>query len=294
MQSRIVVGVDETENSLVALDAAATEAALRGRPLHVLHADPFAGPRTVPPDRRPSDSGDWILDRAVDRARGVEPAVETDGAVVRSFAQQALIDASQTAELVVIGDRGLSALQRVVVDTIAGGLATRAACPVLVTRGLGGPDAPIIVGVDGSPAGAAAVGFAFAEADLRECGLVAVHAWSRPIAHDPSHRLPVVFDEDAIQGAAERLVAEALAGWRERYPGVRVEERLVHGHPRGALTEAATGSQLIVVGTRGETLLTAAGLGSVTSHLLHNAPSPVVVVPAEWRPASSTQSPEAS
>ncbi|MBW8802666.1 MAG: universal stress protein [Catenulisporales bacterium] len=284
MQTRIVVGVDDSDNCLIAVASAAAEAALRGRPLHILHADPFGQPLTTPADEQPSDSGSWILDRAVDWARAAEPVVEVDGEVVRRFPQQALIDASQTAELVVIGDRGLSALQRAVVDTVAGGLAMQSSCPVLVTRGAGDPDGPIIVGIDGSAAGEAAVGFAFAEADLRGCDLVAVHAWSRPVAYDASHTLPLVFDEDAIQAGAERLVSEALTGWHEKHPDVRVRHRLVHGRARRVLTEAANGGQMLVVGTRGRSVLPDVELGSVSSHLLHDAPSPIVVVPQAWTP----------
>src|SRR5512139_3481263 len=145
MDTRIVVGVDDTANSLIALDAAATEAALRGRRLHVIHADPFGVPVTVPVDQRPSASQIWPLDRAVDRARAAEPAIEVDGAVVLGYPQQALTKASRNAELVVIGDRGLNAVQRVLSDTVAGGLAMHASCPVLMMRGLGDADGPIVV-----------------------------------------------------------------------------------------------------------------------------------------------------
>jgi nucleotide-binding universal stress UspA family protein len=279
MESSIVVGVDETDHSLMALDAAAGEAALRGRPLHVLHADPFGEPLAVSVDERPSASGSWALDRAVDRARAVEPAVEVTGELVRRFPQPALIKASENAELVVIGDRGLSTVQRTLVDTVADGLAARSSCPVLVIRGIADPSGPIVVGVDGSAAGEAAAGFAFAEADLRECRLLAIHAWSRPVAHDASRSLPVVFDEGAVKAGAERLLSETLAGWREKYPDVRVQPLLVHGHPRRVLTEAGNGADLTIVGTRGAGILTDLKLGSVAAYLLHNATSPVVVVP---------------
>jgi nucleotide-binding universal stress UspA family protein len=223
-----------------------------------------------------------MLDRAVDRARAAEPAVEVDGEVVRHSPQETLIDASQTAELVVIGDRGLGALARAVVDTIAGGLAMRSSCPVLITRGVGDPGGPIIVGIDGSAAGEAAVGFAFAEADLRGCDLVAVHAWSRPVAHDASHTLPVVFNENAIRAGAERLVSEALAGWREKYPDVRLQHLLVHGHARHIMAEAGNGAQMVVTGTRGRSVLPDMELGSVSSYLVYHALSPIVVVPQQW------------
>jgi nucleotide-binding universal stress UspA family protein len=63
---------------------------------------------------------------------------------------------------------------------------------------------------------------------------------------------------------------------------VRVRHQVVHGHPRRILTEAGNGARMLVVGTRGRSMLPDVELGSVSSYLLHHAPSPIVVVPQAW------------
>ena len=278
---RVVVGVDETDDSLVALDAAAAEAALRRRPLHVVHADPFGTAANSAAGARPDELGRWVT-RAMEQASAAHPRLTVTGEVARGFPQPVLVEASRDAELVVIGGCGLGALARALVETVAGGLALRSSCPVLVTRGPGTPVGAIVVGVDGSPESEAALGFAFGEANLRGRRLVVVHAWSRPGPRRPGAVLPIDFDAMSVRAGAERMVAELSAGWREKYPDVPVRTLLPHGHPREVLTEVGETASLMVVGTRGLTVPPVPELGSVSRHLLYRAPCPVVVVPRYW------------
>ena len=278
---RVVVGVDDTDNSLIALDAAAAEAALRRRPLHVIHADPFATAADTATGPLPEEPGRWAT-RAMARASAAHPGLTVTGEVARGFPQPVLVEASRDAELVVIGDRGLGALSRAMTETVAGGLTLRAACPVLVTCGPGTPKGAIAVGVDGSPYSEAALGFAFAEAQLRGRRVTLVHAWSRPGPHKPGAVLPIDFDAMSVRAGAERMVSEISAGWREKYPDVKARSLVVHGHPREALTEVGQAVSLFVVGTRGRTVPQVPQLGSVSRHLLYHAPCPVVIVPREW------------
>lgn len=78
--------------------------------------------------------------------------------------------------------------------------------------------------------------------------------------------------------AAERLLAEALAGRQERYPGAVVEHRVVHGRAREALSEPSRSAQLLVVGARERGGFAGLFLGPVGQALLHHAHCPVVVV----------------
>jgi nucleotide-binding universal stress UspA family protein len=138
-----------------------------------------------------------------------------------------------------------------------------------------------VVGIDGSPAGDKAVAFAFVEAALHEAGLVAVHAWTIPSARMPAAREASVRNTNRPAGLAqgeERLLAEVLAGHRERYPDVTVRQEGVHGGAREALIEESRSARLMVVGARGRGGFAGLLLGSVSQALMHHAHCPVAVV----------------
>ncbi|GAA2004690.1 universal stress protein [Catenulispora subtropica] len=276
-RNRIVVGVDDSDQSRIAVEAAAAEALLRHRPLHLVHADPFGRAARSDTGPLPDEPGYGLLD-GVQRARAAAPGIPVSGEVVPGFPQPVLVDQSREAELVVIGDRGLNALARGVYDTVAGEVTLRASCPVLVARTADTPDGPVVVGVDGSPDAQAALGCAAAEADLRGCAVLVVHAWSRPGPHVPGSVLPVDLATDSVRARAERLLSETTVGWHEKYPGVDFRRALVHGHPRQALMEAGRSASLVVVGTRGRTEPPVWELGSVSRYLLHHSTYQLIVV----------------
>ncbi|MGC9665173.1 universal stress protein [Planosporangium sp. 12N6] len=283
----VVVGVDGSARSLDAVDVAAREAALRRHPLHVTHAYlwPYVA---VPPGAVPVSRSDDALRRdaervvreAVDRARSVAPSVGITGEVDVGAPVPALLERSRTATLVVIGDRGLGGFTGLLVGSVAVELAAHAASPVLVARGSPEPTGDVLVGVDGSPAGEVAVAFAFAEAALRGSGLAALYAWTDPAWYDLSGMQFVATDPTRLEAEAERVLAEPVARWHERYPEVPVRFRLVRGRAPQALIEASAGAQLVVVGSRGRGGFTGLLLGSVSQALLHHAACPVAVVRA--------------
>ena len=83
---------------------------------------------------------------------------------------------------------------------------------------------------------------------------------------------------DAARDALHRAVREALGA----DPDVRVETRLVEKRPAHALTEAAEGARLLVVGSHGRGELPGMHLGSVATYCVHHAPCPVLVVRGAW------------
>ncbi|GAA1403396.1 hypothetical protein GCM10009639_48190 [Kitasatospora putterlickiae] len=175
---------------------------------------------------------------------------------------------SREAALVVVGSRGLGRFGALLIGSVAVHLAAHADCPVLIVRGRPDPDGPVLVAVDGTGVGAEALGFAFAEASARRAPLTALH-----IAH-PSTGRP---DQE------ERVLAEALAGWREKYPAVEPRSEVVEAHTRPALLEASREAQLLVVGARGRGGFAGLLLGSTSQAMIQHAHCPVVVVrhPAE-------------
>ena len=152
------------------------------------------------------------------------------------------------------GSRGRGAIGSLVLGTVSAAVAARATCPTVV----GGapaplPDDPVVVGIDGTRSGEAAVGYAFAAADREGVPLVAVHVWQD--LHDPEWGS--MLDDDVSPSAAEgmpdlpeaELLAERLAGWSSKFPDVEVFRVLPEGRPVPTLVARSGDARLVVVGS---------------------------------------------
>ncbi|MEU3252919.1 universal stress protein [Streptomyces sp. NPDC006997] len=289
MSGLVIVGVDGSASSLVAVETAARAALARAATLRVVHA--FAGHAPYPPpDPVPVGPGDGggprelaedLLTEAVERARATAPALEIEQSLVTGEPLTVLEAQSRAADLVAVGSRGRGGFVGLLVGSTGMHLAAHGRCPVLVVREQPTPDGPVVLGVDGSRAGERAVDFAFAEAELRKAPLLALHAWTTwnaplPAPQDPA--TPYANPPGALAAEEERLLYEAVAGRKERYPGVVVEHRIVHGGTRESLIEVSRSAQLLVVGSRGRGGFTGLLLGSVSQAVLHHAHCPVAVV----------------
>ena len=139
----------------------------------------------------------------------------------------------------------------------------------------------IVVGVDGSPGGEAALRWAVEEAKVRGAELLIVHAYETPFylvgMGEPA---PVAVEpetvEDAARAVMDEVVEPVLATGTD---GVTVHKAIAEGPAAAVLREAAHDADLLVVGTRGRGGFTGLLLGSVSSQVTHHAPCPVVVVP---------------
>ena len=141
--------------------------------------------------------------------------------------------------------------------------------------------APVVVGIDGSPASEAATAIAFDEASRRGVELVAVHAWSDWAAYAgtsaQAHGPVSGVTSSDMQKDAEKILAEWLAGWHERYPDVTVRRVVVRDRPAHLLLEQSESAQLTVVGSHGRGGFAGMLLGSVSSAVAESARMPVIV-----------------
>ncbi|MFD7699644.1 universal stress protein [Streptomyces caelestis] len=274
MNDTVIVGVDGSPSSLAAADVAAHEALLRGARLRIVHA--FSRPA----DLDPMIHG--VLARAEQRAHDRSPGLEIARTVASGETLTVLRSESRHAVLTVVGGRGHGGFGDLLLGSTVVQLAAHGHGPLLVVRGRPAPEGPVLLAVDGSPAGAAAADFAFAEAALRGAPLVAMHVWntwSEPTPYEgPADPLNVVVDLDRLRERHRRLLAEAVAPWRDARPRVAVELRLERARVRHALLDASRGAQLVVAGTRGHGGFTGMLLGSVSQALLYHADCPVAVV----------------
>jgi nucleotide-binding universal stress UspA family protein len=104
--------------------------------------------------------------------------------------------------------------------------------------------APVVVGVNGTAAGLAAVRMGAREAVARGAELRVLHAftWPRPVRHDQPP------DYAPARSEAARVVREAVATARRSTPRVRVSGHLVDGVPTRVLVQQSRSAQLVIVG----------------------------------------------
>lgn len=290
-QRGIVVAVDGSPASNAAAIWAAREAGMRRVPLTVVHAvtTPTATWPPVPyPESlaiRLEDEGKKAIMHAIKLAEEALPAdrrVAIHRELVYSSPALALIKMSDDAEMVVVGTAGRGLLARGVLGSVSATVVRNAHCPVAVIHGdelPDRPDAPVLVGIDGSPASELATAIAFDEASRRGVDVMALHAWSDVAITE----LPES-DWTSLEEEAQRSLAENLAGWQERYPDVSVQRLVERDEPARQLTEKSEFAQLVVVGSHGRGGLGALLLGSVSNAVLHSVRIPVIVA----RPSTSS------
>ncbi|WP_030105304.1 universal stress protein [Actinoalloteichus caeruleus] len=134
----VVVGLDGSRPSLVALRAAADEAKCRSAPLHVLRAWTLRSasrPPGLPPATVPSldEYAGWMREHTVRVvADCLGEAEEVTVGAPRGRAVTVLLAASATAGLLVLGHRGRGG--RLMLGSVAAQCVRAAECPVLVVR----------------------------------------------------------------------------------------------------------------------------------------------------------------
>ena len=137
----VVVGDDGSACSAVAVRAAAVEAKRRGEALHVVRCWSITTterPADVPAGMVPSVLEFEAATLAAEERRVKELLGEAGGAtfvhVVHAPPAKALLTAAKTADLLVVGTRGLGGFERLLLGSVAEQCIRHAACSVLVVR----------------------------------------------------------------------------------------------------------------------------------------------------------------
>jgi nucleotide-binding universal stress UspA family protein len=281
----ILVGVDGSAESDAAIRWATHEAVMRRAPMTLAHvvapvvASWPMGPMHGSITEWQGNNAQHVLEQARKTVQACVtkselPDVHTE--ILHSSIVPTLVDASEGMQMVVVGSRGTGALGRLLLGSVSTGLVHHASCPVAVIRpepASSDSDAPVLLGIDGSPASEAATAMAFDEASRRGVGLVALHAWSDVAV------FPILgMDWHKYESQGHEILGERLAGWQEQYPDVQVQRRLVCDQPARWLIRESEHAQLVVVGSRGRGGFASTWLGSVSSAVAQSADIPVLVV----------------
>ncbi|WP_306371029.1 universal stress protein [Nocardiopsis sp. CC223A] len=296
----VVVAVNGSPASERAVDWAAGEARRRGLRLRIVYAFSWPLYHSMPRDLPGFDVDEFalrIVGSARRRALELEPDLTVEAVHITSDPVTVLLLESQKAHMLVLGAHHRTAVDAVIPGSTDLEMLVSASCPVVVV-----PDRPpgtatgrLLVGVDGSETARLAVEWAFPAADARGAVLRAVtvredHAWWRFGALGEPSWTRTEEEQEAeeakAQAAARRLLSDAIADERARWPQVRVEEVVATGHPAQALCVAAQDCDLMVVGSHGRGGFAGMLLGSVSRHVISHSPCPVAVVrPPRRRPA---------
>lgn len=136
---------------------------------------------------------------------------------------------------------------------------------------------PIVVGLDDSPSGRAALRFALAEGVARGATVEVVTTWILDgTVRDRITDQMIADEADVVRKRQDQILAEVGA----ELPQMPVVSQLVlHDVGGGPLVEAAKDAVMLVVGSGRKSLLERTFLGSVSEYCVRHSRVPVVVVP---------------
>jgi nucleotide-binding universal stress UspA family protein len=271
VQQRVTAGVDGSPTAQVAVDWAIEEARARHLPLRLVYVVSWPVSTSVFSDRVATNerdalvtAGEAVLRDRREYARALHPGLTVTTHLVDGYPAAELIAQSRTADLLVIGQRGLGGFAGLVRGSVSLHVTAHAHCPVLVvppgTSARGTVTGRVVVGLDGSASALRALQFAAAEGALRDVPVTAVHALESPGPRPP--------------------IEELLDDCHKNFPDLRIEAHVDRGSPAGALLDAATTGDLLVVGSHGRGAVRGLLLGSTSQAVLHHASCPVAVVRA--------------
>lgn len=239
------------------------------------------GPEHMPAWTGSADAGTaWqaMVDDAVAQVAVRRPEVPVRGHLDWGAPADALVAASASADLLVVGARGSGGFAGLLLGSVADRCLHRAAGPVAVVRAArphpaDGRPGRVVVGVDGSDDARVALCWAAEEARVRGTALEAVIAWQYPPTHAVVATSALHFAREADQVGAQ--VRADVSRWA---PGVPMMVTVVDEAVVPALLERSVGAGLLVVGPYGQGGYRDRLLGSVATQCSHHAPCPVVVV----------------
>lgn len=282
---RILVALENVDGQDGVLQFACAEAVRRGHQLLLVHmvADrpgTVSSPTHLPPSAIWKQAEGVVRD-AAERAKylaGEGLRVETrilEGPVVRG-----LVELSRDVELIVVQQRVVTRMRRMVTGSVTAELAGETSAPTVSVPGgwqvPAGGTSRIAVGIDAAGEDSAVLlRQAFGRASVVGARLTIVHAWQLSTPHDDA-----IVEPSAIDAWRRRYLGAleaTLSPLRSAYPEVPVTVEVHHMRAVDALVRASGASDLLLVGRGRLAHPLISHLGSVTRALISDARCPVEI-----------------
>jgi len=219
-------------------------------------------------------------------ARLIARGLDASWIIMRGQPADAIVDVArrEAVDLVVMGSRGLGALEGALLGSVSEAVADRAPCPVLIARM---PELRrTLVADDGSPGAEDAIDYVRNRRHLlgEVTRLLAVHSggglWAETFEMPmDAHSAQAMADDQVELWRAARAALDADAH-RLQEVGQETEIEVEEGRPAAQIVESALRwrADLVVVGSRHRTGVTRLVLGSVGRHVLHHSHCSVLLV----------------
>ena len=223
------------------------------------------------------------LEHAAERIR---PVFEVETAILTGRPAQVIADEARRwgADVIVMGSRGHGPLSSMVLGSVSAEVIDLSDRPVLVARG--DRVRGVVLGVDGSAGAERAVDLVLHWLPFRATRIHVVSVapslypwWVGMAEAGGVTTVPQLLASEEATRADEEVLVQATVERLER-AGYLASGSVREGDAADQLIRAveATGSDLIVIGTRGRTGLTRLVLGSVARNVITHAPCSVLVV----------------
>ncbi|WP_406326987.1 universal stress protein [Streptomyces sp. NBC_00203] len=291
MSRNVTVGLDGSPESLAAADWAAHEALLRDAPLRLVHAwqwqpytySPLAGASVPPVDDSQSEWADRLPRETAARLAERHPSLHITAERIPEQPVTTLLAAAEETDLLVLGSRGLGGVTGFLVGSVALAVVARTQGPVVLVRaGEGVEDdhlsGEVVLGLDLDHPDGSLIGFACEAASRHGRKLRVVHGWTLPSTYGYGGAFDFELN-DELRAQLRHNMIEVMRPWREKFPGVEVNEQAVIGNASSHLIDASRNAALVVVGRRNRRTPVGPHIGPVTQAVLHHAAAPVAVVP---------------
>jgi nucleotide-binding universal stress UspA family protein len=141
--NQVVVGVDGSEDSRRALQWASEEASMHGAELLAVSSwtqlllvptPQHSGVTWETDPTRLAENTKAMLDKTLSEALGDSPSISVKSSVVEGNPAKVLIDLSGSADLLVVGSRGVGGFTGLLLGSVSQHVAAHAQCTVTVVR----------------------------------------------------------------------------------------------------------------------------------------------------------------
>ncbi|MFF5338464.1 universal stress protein [Streptomyces sp. NPDC013181] len=283
MTGQVIVGLDGSEESLAAVEWAAEEARVRQVPLGLVHVQELPANPEVPQSQvvEAAERAGELLRETAERLRAEHAGLDVSVSQTTGRAAEELTAAANTADITVLGSRGLGRASGFLAGSVSLAVVGSAVNPVVLVRAHDERRAVgdgMLVGLDLDHVSDALLAFSFAEADRWKIPLRFMHSWTLPASYGYAALMDPALGIDQSEHLG-RTMQGLLEPWRRRFPEVEATAKAVVGSSALQMVEASGEAELVVVGRRTRRLPLGPHLGHVAQAVIHHSPAPVVVVP---------------